>query len=49
MFLTAKAGTGVRESYLALGAQDVLFKPFDPMALPDTLASVWNQYSTTPH
>ena len=49
VFLTAKAGTGVRESYLALGAQDVLFKPFDPMALPDTLASVGNQHSTTPH
>lgn len=49
VFLTAKAGTGVRESYLALGAQDVLFKPFDPMTLPDTLAQVWNQYRTTTH
>jgi CheY-like chemotaxis protein len=41
VFLTAKAGVGVREGYLALGAQDVLFKPFDPMTLPDQLAQVW--------
>lgn len=43
VFLTAKAGTGVRESYLALGAQDVLFKPFDPMTLPDELHRIWDQ------
>lgn len=47
VFLTAKAGTGVRESYLALGAQDVLFKPFDPMSLPDQLAQVWERVQQT--
>ncbi len=41
VFLTAKASTTARDEYLALGAQEVLFKPFDPVALPDTLQAVW--------
>lgn len=41
VFLTAKASTAARDEYLALGAQEVLFKPFDPVALPDTLQALW--------
>lgn len=41
VFLTAKAAPGVREEFLALGAQDVLFKPFDPVALPAALQGIW--------
>jgi CheY-like chemotaxis protein len=41
VFLTANAASGARDQYLALGAQEVLFKPFDPVRLPSTLAALW--------
>jgi len=46
VFLTATAGTGVREEFMAKGAQVVMFKPFDPVTLPGLLEGVWTQHQT---
>lgn len=40
VFLTAKTQAREREELLAMGAVDVLVKPFDPMRLGDDLAVV---------
>jgi CheY-like chemotaxis protein len=40
LFLTAKAQSREREHLLGLGAQGVLAKPFDPMALAADIAAV---------
>jgi CheY-like chemotaxis protein len=47
VFLTANASAGVREQYLALGAQEVLFKPFDPVQLPVVLQNLWATWVAT--
>jgi two-component system alkaline phosphatase synthesis response regulator PhoP len=39
LFLTAKLQPADREPYLALGAKDVIAKPFDPMKLPEEIAA----------
>ncbi|HRI11075.1 MAG TPA: response regulator [Nannocystaceae bacterium] len=41
IFLTAKARPEERSDLLALGAADVLVKPFDPMTLARQVAETW--------
>lgn len=43
VFMTAKAHPHEIASFKALGALDVIAKPFDPMSLASTLRSVWAQ------
>ncbi|XZG70331.1 response regulator [Chitinibacteraceae bacterium HSL-7] len=43
VFMTAKVQPGELASYLALGARDVIAKPFDPMGLPDRLKAIWQE------
>lgn len=42
VFLTAKVALPMIDEYLALGAIDVIAKPFDPMTLADQLRAIWN-------
>lgn len=37
VFITARASASDRDTFLALGADGVIEKPFDPMALPRTV------------
>lgn len=46
VFLTATAGMGVRKEFLDAGAQEVMFKPFDPVTLPGLLEGVWMQHQS---
>ncbi|WP_199221388.1 response regulator [Desulfonatronum sp. SC1] len=41
VFLTAKVQPQEFSAYLALGAQGVIAKPFDPMKLADEVHAVW--------
>lgn len=41
VFMTAKVQPDEVARYLALGAVDVIVKPFDPMALPDRVKAIW--------
>ncbi len=41
IFMTAKAQVHEQEFYKSLGAIGVVVKPFDPMALCDTLVDYW--------
>lgn len=41
IFMTAKAQRHEVERFLALGAAEVIAKPFDPMTLADKIRSVW--------
>lgn len=41
VFMTAKVQPQEIAQLLACGALDVLAKPFDPMALPDSLRRIW--------
>ncbi len=43
-FMTAKVQPKEIEEYKALGAIDVIPKPFDPMTLSDQIKSIWNAY-----
>lgn len=43
IFMTAKVQHDEIESYKALGAIDVIAKPFDPMTLPETVKNLWEQ------
>lgn len=43
IFMTAKVQTQEVEDYKALGAVDVIAKPFDPMTLSDTVKSLWQR------
>lgn len=43
IFMTAKVQPKEVEEYKAMGALDVIPKPFDPMALAQTLRDIWNQ------
>jgi len=43
VFMTAKSQDHELETYMDLGAIDVIKKPFDPMALPGLLNSIWNK------
>lgn len=42
-FMTAKVQPSEIEAYKALGAADVIAKPFDPMTLPDRVREIWNR------
>lgn len=41
IFMTAKVQPQEIEEYKALGAIDVISKPFDPMTLPETVKALW--------
>ncbi|UDL04711.1 response regulator [Marinobacter sp. CA1] len=43
-FMTAKVQSSEVESYKALGAIDVIAKPFDPMTLSDKVQGIWDQH-----
>jgi two-component system, OmpR family, response regulator len=43
VFMTAKAMKHETDRYRALGAADVIAKPFDPIALPDRLREIWRR------
>lgn len=42
VFLTAKAAPGEVQRLRALGAHDVLTKPFDPMTLHERVKAIWS-------
>jgi len=44
IFMTAKVQPTEVAEYKALGAVDVIAKPFDPMTLAEQLKTIWNQY-----
>lgn len=41
VFMTAKVQSSEIESYKALGASDVVVKPFDPMTLSEQIRQIW--------
>lgn len=43
VFLTAKVQPKEVERYRALGAVDVISKPFDPLTLPEQVQALWTQ------
>ncbi len=43
VFMTAKAQAHEVAAYRAMGALDVISKPFDPMTLSAKLADIWNE------
>jgi len=43
VFMTAKVQSSEIESYKALGASDVVVKPFDPMTLPNQIRQIWQR------
>lgn len=43
VFMTAKVQPQEVESFMAMGAEAVIAKPFDPMALADQVRSIWAQ------
>lgn len=44
VFMTAKAMSSEIEELKALGAVDVIPKPFDPMELPDRIRAIWTAH-----
>lgn len=44
VFMTAKVQQQEIEYYKTIGAVDVICKPFDPMALPSTIQTIWLKY-----
>lgn len=44
IFMTAKVQPHEVKQYKALGALDVIAKPFDPMTLSATIKSLWTQH-----
>ena len=43
VFITAKVQTSEVETYKAMGAVDVIAKPFDPMTLAGTIRTIWTR------
>ncbi|WP_029408723.1 response regulator [Thiomicrorhabdus sp. Milos-T2] len=43
IFMTAKVQQQEVENYKALGAIDVIPKPFDPMTLPENVKALWQR------
>jgi CheY-like chemotaxis protein len=41
VFMTAKVQASEVESYTALGARDLVVKPFDPMTLSSQIRQIW--------
>ncbi|NRQ43531.1 response regulator [Rheinheimera sp. YQF-2] len=44
VFMTAKVQSNEVASYKALGAVDVVVKPFDPMTLSDQIRRIWSDF-----
>lgn len=44
IFLTAKIMTDEVNRFKAMGAIDVIAKPFDPMTLSDQIQTIWNNH-----
>jgi len=44
VFMTAKVQSNEVESYKALGASDVVVKPFDPMKLSEQIQNIWRNH-----
>lgn len=44
IFMTAKVQANEIASYKALGAHDVVVKPFDAMTLASQIANIWQQH-----
>lgn len=44
IFMTAKIQTQELEEYKAIGAIDVIQKPFDPITLADDIRRIWDNY-----
>ena len=45
-FMTAKVQPSEVQNYLDMGAEGVISKPFDPLALPDAVQSLWRARQT---
>ena len=43
IFMTAKVQNQEIEEYKAMGAIEVIAKPFDPMTLSETIQALWNR------
>lgn len=43
VFMTARVAPSEVGEYKALGAIDVIAKPFDPVALPEQVRTIWHQ------
>jgi len=48
IFMTAKVQAHEVERYRAMGAVDVIAKPFDPISLADEVRATWEQQNTKP-
>lgn len=48
IFMTAKVQSHEVERYRAMGAADVIAKPFDPITLADQVRAIWEQQQTKP-
>lgn len=48
VFMTAKVQSSEIESYKALGASDVVVKPFDPMSLAGQIRQIWMTHQQQP-
>jgi len=46
IFVTAKVQAKEIEQLKALGALDVIAKPFDPMTLPERIAAIWGRWAS---
>lgn len=46
IFMTAKVQPAEVAEYKALGALDVIAKPFDPMTLSENIKVIWKQHSS---
>ena len=44
VFMTAKVQSNEVSSYKALGAADVVVKPFDPMTLSEQIRQIWRDF-----
>src|SRR5215211_5652661 len=44
VFMTAKVQPQEVAEYRAIGALDVIAKPFDPMTLSETILAIWERY-----
>ena len=45
IFMTARIQEKEIEQYKKLGIKDIISKPFEPLALPDTLRAYWSKYN----
>ncbi len=44
IFLTAKVQPKETRQYFKLGVMDVIFKPFDPLTLADSIKKIWEAH-----